>query len=97
MAYSRAQESFGKMKEGMLPERCRRCEYEFACFGECPKNRFIKSSDGEVGMNYLCSGWKKFFSHIDTPMQRIVRGLGESVIKETRTLAKEHWAPEMQR
>jgi uncharacterized protein len=96
MAYSRAQESFGKMKEGMLPERCRSCEYEFACFGECPKNRFIKSSEGEVGMNYLCSGWKKFFSHIDTPMQRIVRNLGESVVKETRTLSKEHWKPEIQ-
>ena len=97
MAYSKAQESFGRMKEGLLPERCRRCEYEFACFGECPKNRFIKSSDGAVGMNYLCSGWKKFFSHIDAPMQRIVRGLGESVVKETRTVAKEHWIPEMQR
>jgi uncharacterized protein len=97
MAYSERQERFGKMKEGMLPEYCRSCEYEFTCFGECPKNRFIKTPEGEVGLNYLCSGWKKFFSHIDQPMQRIVRGLGESVVKEVRTLAAEHWKPEMQR
>jgi uncharacterized protein len=36
-----------------------------AAFGECPKNRFIKTPKGEVGLNYLCSGWKKKFSHID--------------------------------
>ena len=97
MAYSERQEKFGKMKEGMLPQQCRRCEYEFTCFGECPKNRFIKTPEGEVGLNYLCSGWKKFFSHIDQPMQRIVRGLGESVVKEVRTYAAEHWQPEKQR
>jgi uncharacterized protein len=97
MACSERQEKFGRMKEGMLPERCRRCEYEFTCFGECPKNRFIKTPEGEVGLNYLCSGWKRFFSHIDRPMQGIVRGLGESVVKEVRTFAQEHWKPEVQR
>jgi uncharacterized protein len=84
------------MKEGLLPQRCRDCEYQFTCFGECPKNRFIKTPDGELGLNYLCSGWKKFFSHIDQPIQRIVRSMGDSVVKETRTRAAENWHPEKQ-
>jgi uncharacterized protein len=96
MAYSAEQEKFGKMKEGLLPQRCRDCEYQFTCFGECPKNRFIKTPDGELGLNYLCSGWKKFFSHIDQPIQRIVRSMGDSVVKETRTRAAENWHPEKQ-
>jgi len=97
MAYSEYQERFGKAKEGLLPEYCRRCEYQFTCFGECPKNRFIKTPDGEPGLNYLCSGWKKFFSHIDPSIQKIVRNLGQSVVKEARTFSAEHWSPEKQK
>lgn len=97
MAYSTRQEKFGKTKEGLLPQYCRECEYQFACFGECPKNRFIKTPQGEVGLNYLCSGWRKFFSHIDRPIQGIVRGLGKSVVKEVRTHAADNWHPEKQR
>jgi uncharacterized protein len=93
MAFSEIQERFGKAKEGMLPEYCRKCQYEFTCFGECPKNRFIKTPDGEPGLNYLCSGWKKFFAHIDEPIQEIVRRLGATVCKEARTLAAENWTP----
>jgi uncharacterized protein len=94
MAFSGGQERFGKMKEAMLPPYCRRCEYEFACFGECPKNRFIKTPDGDPGLNYLCGGWKRFFAHIDEPVQKIVRDLGETVIKEVRERAADHWRPE---
>jgi uncharacterized protein len=93
MAFSEVQERFGRAKEGMLPEYCRTCEYEFACFGECPKNRFIKTPDGVPGLNYLCPGWKKFFSHIDGPVQQIVRRLGATVRKEPVTRAAEHWVP----
>ncbi|MRR59002.1 MAG: anaerobic sulfatase maturase [Deltaproteobacteria bacterium] len=96
MAFSAQQEKFGRMKEGSLPEYCRACEYQFSCFGECPKNRFIRSPDGEAGLNYLCSGWKKFFSHIDQPMQRIVRGLGHTVNKGLRTRSADQWQPEKQ-
>lgn len=78
MAFSPTQESFGKSKEGTLPEHCRRCDYQFACFGECPKNRFLRTPGGEPGLNYLCSGWKRFWKHIDQPMQRIVRDLGHT-------------------
>lgn len=97
MVYSEAQEAFGRAKEGLLPDYCRRCPYEFACFGECPKNRFLKTPDGEPGLNYLCPGWKKFFSHIDEPVQRIVRALGETAVKEPRAFAAEHWRPEKQK
>ena len=93
MAYSKQQEKFGMTKEGLLPEQCRRCDYLFACFGECPKNRFIKTPEGEAGLNYLCGGWKKFFTHIDEPVQKIVRDLGHPVVKEVRIHAAEHWQP----
>jgi uncharacterized protein len=93
MAFSSRQENFGRMKEGLLPACCRQCDYQFTCFGECPKNRFIRSESGEPGLNYLCRGWKKFFAHIDQPVQRIVRDLGEQVIKKPVTRSAENWAP----
>ena len=46
----------------------------FACHGECPKNRFILTPDGEPGLNYLCAGFKEFFHHVDYPM-KILAGL----------------------
>jgi uncharacterized protein len=97
MAFSARQENFGRMKEGLLPQCCRECDYQFTCFGECPKNRFIRSESGEPGLNYLCKGWKKFFSHIDQPVRRIVRGLGAPVIKQPVTRAAEHWVPTKRR
>lgn len=62
MARSPAQEAFGKIKSA-LPSYCQRCEVRFACNGECPKNRFILTPDGESGLNYLCSGYKHFLTH----------------------------------
>ncbi len=78
MVLSPNQEEFGRNKEALLPEYCRSCPYLFACFGECPKNRFIRTPSGEPGLNYLCRGWKRFFTHADPHVQEIVRRLGHT-------------------
>ena len=62
------QRSFGDAKRDKLPQYCRECTVRFACHGECPKNRFTLTPDGEAGLNYLCRGYKEFFGHIDGPM-----------------------------
>lgn len=66
---SAQQRQFGNAKRDTLPRYCRECEVLFACHGECPKNRFIKTPDGEPGLNYLCAGYKAFFLHVDRPMR----------------------------
>lgn len=63
------QRAFGQAKRDTLPRYCRECEVRFACNGECPRNRFIQTPDGEPGLNYLCAGYKAFFNHIDHPMR----------------------------
>ena len=61
---SQAQRTFGEAKIKTLPQYCRECEVLNMCNGECPKNRFLTTPDGEPGMNYLCVGYKRFFTHI---------------------------------
>ena len=63
------QRAFGEAKRSTLPQYCLDCDVRFACNGECPKNRFTLTPDGEPGLNYLCSGYKSFFTHIDGPMR----------------------------
>jgi len=65
---------FGQDKRNTLPRYCRECSVRFACHGECPKNRFIETPDGEPGLNYLCAGFKLFFQHVDFPM-KLIAGL----------------------
>jgi uncharacterized protein len=67
------QRQFGIAKRDSLPRYCRECAVLFACHGECPKNRFIETPDGEAGLNYLCAGYKAFFTHIDRPMRRMAQ------------------------
>jgi uncharacterized protein len=66
---SKKQRAFGKDKLNSLPRYCRECEVRFACHGECPRNRFMTTPDGEPGLNYLCAGYKLFFNHIDPAMK----------------------------
>ncbi len=67
MIQSPAQRAFGAAKETTLPSDCVRCEFRFACNGECPKNRFIKTFTVSR-LNYLCAGYKRYFHHI-TPRE----------------------------
>lgn len=66
---SEKQRRFGQGKFSSLPRYCRECPVLFACYGECPRNRFIATPDGEPGLNYLCAGYKAFFQHVDGPMK----------------------------
>lgn len=69
---SEQQRRFGRNKFDSLPRYCRECPVQFACHGECPRNRFIGTPDGEPGLNYLCAGYRAFFQHIDAPMKTMV-------------------------
>ena len=71
MVYSDKQREFGTNKHKGLPDDCRNCQYMFACHGECPKNRFIKTTSGQPGLNYLCSGNKNFFKYADPTFREI--------------------------
>jgi uncharacterized protein len=66
---SAKQRKFGQDKKDTLPRYCRQCKVLHICNGECPKNRFLKTPDGEPGLNYLCQGYKAFFQHADQPMR----------------------------
>lgn len=68
---SEAQRRFGQAKFATLPRDCLKCPVLFACYGECPRNRFCRTPTGEEGLNYLCAGYKAFFTHIDEPMKRM--------------------------
>jgi uncharacterized protein len=74
MVASDQQRKFGDDKRDTLPRYCLDCEVRFACHGGCPRNRFINTPSGEAGLNYLCAGYKAFFTHIDQPM-RLMAGL----------------------
>jgi uncharacterized protein len=69
---SSRQFQFGQDKLTTLPRYCQQCEVRFACHGECPKHRFTDTPDGEPGLNYLCAGYKTFFTHIDNPLKMMV-------------------------
>lgn len=64
MLYGEKQTQFGQMKHELLPAQCKECEFLFACNGECPKNRFAQTKSAEAGLNYLCKGYHRFFSHV---------------------------------
>lgn len=69
---SEKQRRFGEAKFETLPDYCKQCPVLFACYGECPRNRFIETPDGQFGLNYLCAGYKSFFTHIEPAMKTMV-------------------------
>ena len=67
------QRGFGEAKESTLPRYCIDCEVRVMCNGECPKNRFLMSPDGEPGLNYLCEGYRQFFNHCRPFIDEVAR------------------------
>lgn len=76
MMYGPQQTQFGNAKRAMLPRQCRECRWLFTCNGECPKNRFIRDCYGNPGLNWLCSGYRRYFSHVAPAMERLKAELG---------------------
>ena len=81
MVFSRTQVKFGYAKNETLPQYCRRCPYLTDCWGECPKNRIIRTPDGEPGLNYLCRGFKQYFAHAIPEVERLVARLRQQPLE----------------
>ena len=64
MLYGEQQQEFSRLKHSSLPRQCKECDMEFACHGECPKNRFMKNKYGDSGLNYLCPGYYHYYQHV---------------------------------
>jgi uncharacterized protein len=85
---SPSQRAFGLTKLDSLPRYCLECEVRSMCNGECPKNRFIPAPDGEPGLNYLCTGYKRFFTHC----QPFVEAVAGQWRRQKLELESEHQA-----
>lgn len=76
LAFSSKQVAFGMAKHDSLPDYCRSCEHLSLCWGECPKNRLLRSPEGQPGLNYLCEGLQRFYAQVKRDMPEIRRRLG---------------------
>lgn len=79
---SPAQRAFGNAKLETLPRYCQECEVRVMCNGECPKNRFLQTPDGEEGLNYLCAGYKRFFAHCQPFVSEVAAEWGRQTLKQ---------------
>lgn len=77
MLYGQQQKEFAKMKIQQLPRQCKECQWLRMCHGECPKNRFASTADGEPGLNYLCEGYRRFFNHVAPYMDYMAQQLSQ--------------------
>lgn len=73
MVLSNEQVAFGTAKRDALPAYCKSCEHLNLCWGECPRNRIVSTPDAEPGLNFLCPGFKRFYSHISNDINDIRR------------------------
>jgi uncharacterized protein len=90
MVFSPEQVKFGYAKSETLPRYCRECSYLKDCWGECPKNRMIRTPDGEPGLNYLCTGLKKFYKHALPEVEQIA-----GLIKRQQSLVRQQKVPKL--
>jgi radical SAM protein with 4Fe4S-binding SPASM domain len=83
---TRAQVKFGYAKNETLPSDCRQCAYLRDCWGECPKNRILRTAGGEPGLNYLCRGLKTFFAHAWPEIERLAAKLRQQPLRPARRM-----------
>ena len=88
------QQAFGRAKQETLPRYCRECDVLSMCNGGCPKDRIIRTPEGEPGLNYLCAGYRLFFRHCRPYTERMaaLRWAGqpaEMLMQELRIEADE--------
>ena len=76
LAFSRRQVEFGTAKHDRLPTYCRECPSLKLCWGECPKNRLLRTPDGDGGLNFLCEGLKAFYARVERDMPAIRQRVG---------------------
>lgn len=76
MLESGFQTKFGNDKKDSLPLYCRKCDFLNVCNGGCPKNRIIETPEGEPGLNYLCEGYKAFYSHTEPVFKKMAEAIG---------------------
>ena len=81
------QQAFGTAKQLTLPSCCRQCEVREMCNGECPKNRFLTSPDGEPGLNYLCEGYQYFFNHCKPFIQMVAEANSQLTEKQSKPVS----------
>lgn len=91
------QQEFGQAKRDTLPQYCLDCEVRFVCNGGCPKNRFIKTPDGEDGLNYLCAGYRKFFNHVRPTMNFMASELNQRRPPANVMIQMAHYDDELQK
>lgn len=70
---SQRQQAFGRSKQYALSRKCKGCQWLFACHGECLRNRFVVGADGDEHQNYLCEGYRRYFSYV-APAMDFMRG-----------------------
>ncbi|WP_312412720.1 anaerobic sulfatase maturase [Pseudescherichia sp.] len=87
MNSSEQNQCFGSDKMRSMAQECHSCQWKFACYGGCPKHRFLPSASGQLNKNYLCASYKAFFSHT-APLMRVMKTLYENNIPpaEIRTV-----------
>lgn len=91
---SPGQTAFGEAKSSTLPQYCRECPVRFACHGECPKHRFLKTPTGEPGLNYLCHAYRRFFTHIDPAMRTMAMLLRSGTAPaQIMAIPRQQWLP----
>jgi serine-type anaerobic sulfatase-maturating enzyme len=79
MVLSPTQVRFGYAKSERLARYCSQSPFKIDCWGECPRNRLIRAPDGELGLNYLCSGLRRFFKRALPEVERIATSIRRQV------------------